>query len=111
MKRLSLYVFYERNGCLRDSDRYYLKGLRAVSDPAVIVNGPLSDESLEFLKSEGYEVLCRENSGFDFAAWKDYLEKNPDVLRRYDEIILCNCSCFGPVFQLDGVFRKMESVR
>jgi len=110
MKRLSLYVFYEKNGCLRDSDRYYLKGLGAVSDPAVIANGLLSEESREFLQSEGCDVLCRDNSGFDFAAWKKYLEKNPDVLRRYDEIILCNCSCYGPVFPIEGVFRKMDGV-
>ena len=47
MKRLSLYVFYERNGCLRDSERYYLQGHRAVADQAVIVNGPLSAGDLE----------------------------------------------------------------
>lgn len=111
MKRLSLYVFYEKNGRLRDSDRYYLKGLKAVSEPAVIVNGHISEDGREFLRREGCSVLCRNNAGFDFAAWKEYFEKNPDALLRYDEVILCNCSCFGPVFQLDGVFRKMESVR
>ncbi|MDY3145520.1 MAG: rhamnan synthesis F family protein [Succinivibrionaceae bacterium] len=111
MKRLSLYVFYEKNGRLRDSDKYYLKGLKAVSEPAVIVNGHISEDGLEFLNREGYSVLCRNNIGFDFAAWKEYFEKNPDALLKYDEVILCNCSCFGPVFPLAGVFRKMEGVR
>ena len=78
MKRLSLYVFYEKNGRLRDSDKYYLKGLKAVSEPAVIVNGHISEDGLEFLNREGYSVLCRNNIGFDFAAWKEYFEKNPD---------------------------------
>lgn len=110
MNRLSLYVFYEKNGNLRESDRYYLKGLREVSDAAVIVNGKISKEGAEFLRNEGYEVFCRKNIGFDFAAWKEYLESHfSEITGRYDEIILCNCSCYGPVFPLDGIFRKMDA--
>lgn len=112
MNRLSLYVFYEKNGDLRNSDRYYLKGLKEVSDVAVLVNGKISASGSEFLRNEGYDVFCRENSGFDFAAWKEYLEAHfAEITERYDEIILCNCSCYGPVVSLKGVFSKMDGAK
>ena len=112
MKRLSLYVFHEKNGNLRDCDKYYLASLREVSEVAVIVNGPISSEGSEFLKESGYSLLCRDNSGYDFAAWKDYLGKNLEAIKaNYDEIILCDCSCYGPVFPLEKVFGRMDRVK
>lgn len=112
MNRLSLYVFYEKNGNLRDSDRFYIEGLRKISDVAVIVNGLISKDGLKYLRKGGYEYLCRENKGYDFGAWKDYFEaENARIMQKYDEIILCNCSCYGPVFPLENVFSRMSGVK
>lgn len=112
MNRLSLYVFFEKTGTLRDFDKYYLEGLKKVSNPVVIVNGMLGTESREFLEQGGYKFLCRENAGFDFGGWKEYFETNlSGIVGNYDEIILCNCSCYGPVFPLEGIFARMDKVR
>lgn len=112
MNRLSLYVFHEKKGVLRESDKYYLKGLRKVSDVALIANGRISREGSEYLKEEGYEVFCRKNAGSDFDAWKEYLESNfAGISGRYDELILCDSSCFGPVFPLKNIFDRMDAAR
>ena len=110
MTRLALYTFYEKDGIVRDHVTYYLNGLKKVAqDIVVIVNGILSDEGRRKLKAAGAEILVRENSGFDFAAWKAALElKEQEALASYDELILCNCSCYGPVYPFSEVFGKME---
>ena len=111
MNRLSLYVFYDRNGKLRDFDKYYLNSLSEISDTVVLVNGLISSEDREFLKSKGYAFVCRDNVGFDFAAWKEYFAVNIKAISsRYDEVILCNCSCYGPVFPFERIFSQMSSV-
>jgi len=109
MKRLALYNFYEKDGIVRDYVSYYLNGLKEVAqDIMVIVNGLLAEKSRRKLETLGVDILVRENSGFDFAAWKAALElKGQDTLAQYDELILCNCSCYGPVYSFEIVFDKM----
>lgn len=112
MNRLSLYVFTEEKGILRESDKYCLKGLREVSDVTVIVNGRISEAGAGFLKKEGYGIFRRKNSVSDFDAWKDYLgDHSAEISERYDELILCDSSCFGPVFPLKSIFDRMGGVR
>lgn len=109
MNRLSLYVFYEKDGNLRDSDRFYIESLRKVSDVAVIVNGLISRDGRKYLRKNGFEVFTRGNKGFDFGAWKDYFESGGErIIQKYEEIVLCNCSCYGPVFPLESVFSRMS---
>ena len=73
MKRLALYSFYNKSGLAGSFVYYYLKKLAEISDVAVIANGSLKPESKTKLESQGYRVFCRENTGFDFGAWKEFL--------------------------------------
>lgn len=109
-KRLALYVFFEKKGVLHDYMEFYLKSLKDVAqDILVIANGNLSPESRDRLKNLDIDFLCRENKGFDFSAWKAGLEyKGWDTVRSYDELILCNCSCYGPIFPFSEMFSRMN---
>lgn len=100
MNRLALYVFWEKDGIVRDYVTYYLNALKEVAqDIIVIVNGKLSAEGRKKLEELGADILVRENEGLDFAAWKAALEDiGWDKLSLYDELILCNSSCYGPVY-------------
>ena len=109
MKRLALYSFYNKSGLAGSFVYYYLKRLSEISDVAVIVNGSLKPESKSQLESQGYRVFCRENRGFDFGAWKEFLLSNDQaVYSHYDELILCNCSCYGPVYPFQRIFDEMD---
>lgn len=110
MKRLALYVFWEKDGIVRDYVTYYLNGLKEVAqDIVVIVNGKLSVEGRQKLEAQGVDILVRENTGLDFGAWKAALEyKGWDEIYSYDELILCNCSCYGPVYPFSEAFQRME---
>ena len=110
MKRLALYVFWEKTGNVRDYVWYYLSGLKEVAqDIIVIVNGSLSEEGKKRFETLGVDFFTRENFGIDFAAWKAGIEHTGwDILRQYDELILCNCSCYGPVYPFSEMFGRME---
>lgn len=109
MKRLAFYTFWEKNGIVRKYVLTYLKGLQEVADRIIVIaNGNLSKEGKETLERLGVDVLQRENRGIDFGAWKaafDHLGWNE--VRRFDELILTNCSCYGPVYPFSESFQKM----
>ena len=92
MKRLALYVFWEKDGIVRDYVTYYLNGLKEVAqDIVVIVNGKLTANGRQKLEAQGIDILVRENYGLDFAAWKAAFEYlGWDKVHSYDELILCN---------------------
>ena len=110
MNRLALYVFWERNGDVHDHVAYYLRGLSEVArDVVVIVNGTLSGEGKKRLEALGVDFFVRENRGIDFAAWQAALARTGwETLSRYDELILCNSSCYGPMYPFSEMFRAME---
>lgn len=110
-RRLALYVFWEKDGIVRDYVTYYLKGLQDVAqDITVIVNGKLSIESRKKLEELGVDILVRKNEGLDFAAWKEaLLSKGWDEISKYDELILCNCSCYGPIYPFAETFQTMSA--
>ncbi len=109
-KRLAFYVFWEKNGIVRDYVSYYLKELKKVAQNVlVIANGGMAENSKKELENFGIEVFERENHGIDFGAWKaafDY--KGWDNIIHYDQVILCNCSTYGPVFPFQEMFDEME---
>ena len=110
-RRLALYVFWEKCGIVRDYVRYYLQSLQDVAETVIcIANGGMESSSKDTLQKMGVEVLERENFGLDFAAWKAALHHcGWEVVQGYDELILCNCSCYGPVHPLQQLFDSMES--
>lgn len=107
-KRLALYVLWEKDGNVRDYVAYYLKGLKEVAQKiVVIVNGKLSETGKIKLDEIDVEYIVRENRGIDFFAWKAGLEVEKDNLSDYDELILCNCSCYGPIYPFSEMFSSM----
>ena len=109
MKRVAIYTFWERQGIVRDYVFYYLDALKTVSERViVVVNGTICEDNRLQLIERGIEVLVRENEGLDFSAWKYALETiTYERLSDYDELILCNCSVYGPVYPFGEMFDRM----
>lgn len=108
-RRLALYVFREKDGIVRDYVTYYLNALRDVAqDITVIVNGPLSEEGRKKLETLGVGLFFRKDEGLDFGAWKDVLlSLGWDAVTKYDELIFCNCTCYGPMYPFAKAFQTM----
>lgn len=110
-KRLALYIFYEREGFVSDYVKYYVKAMKEITDRLVfIVNGQIQPEGRKEIEALGAEIFNRENKGLDFGAWKEaILSIGFPEIEKYDELILCNCSSYGPVYPLSEMFTEMES--
>ena len=109
MNRLAVYVFWERDGIVRNYVMTYLKGLTAVAGKLyVVVNGEIQPSGRRRIESEtGAIVIQRPNEGVDFWAYKEALDQEGDGISAYDEVVLCNCSCYGPVYPFSEMFDEM----
>ena len=110
MKRLLIFVHYNQYNNL---STYVLNLLEEVShlyEKIIFVsNSVLSNQHILLLNKLCKKVIQRENIGFDFGAWRDaLLEEKWENLEEYDSITLMNDTCFGPLFNLENVYKAME---
>lgn len=105
-KRACIYFIYEKNGIIDDYILNQLKELQKnLSFLHCVINGKLSPEGRRKLDAIADELYVRENKGFDIGAYRaaiDYI--GWDVLCQYDELVLMNHTCFGPVYPFSECF-------
>ncbi|MDR0617280.1 MAG: rhamnan synthesis F family protein [Endomicrobium sp.] len=111
MKRLAIYFFFDKDGIVGDYAIYYLKELKkCVSEIAVVVNGKLNDEGRKKFESVSDKFIIRENIGFDSAAYKEaIISYGFEKIKEYDELLLCNFTCYGPVYPFKEMFDEMDN--
>ena len=116
MKRAAIFFFYDKDGIV---DRYipFLldQMIPFLNRLVIVVNGKITNESkyifdrYAMISSLEYELLVRENNGFDVWAYKEAIEKMGwDNIASYDELILFNFTIMGPVSPFAEMFSKME---
>lgn len=109
-QRILLFVHYNWRSELSDHVLYTLERLRPVFDHVVFIsNSRLSLDHQQCLHHVADQLLIRENRGFDFSAWKEGLESiGWAAVRHADSLTLMNDSCFGPLFDLEPLYERME---
>lgn len=111
MKRLLLYVHYNKYNELSGHVLYQLEQLRPLFSKLIVIsNSQLTRSALQTLKELGVEkVLQRENLGFDFAAWRDGMAHiGFDHLTDFDSVTLMNDTCFGPLWDMSDLVEGFE---
>ena len=114
MNRLAIFLFWDKDGIMRDYVFYYLNGLSEVcNDILVVSNGELTDESRNKLFANcNVELLERENKGFDVWGYKIGLEYlGWDKICTYDELVITNYTAYGPVYPFSEMFKEMMDVK
>lgn len=111
MKRLVIFASYDKNGIIHDYVRTYLSQLREVSDCIIFVaDNECCETETKKISSLVDAMLCQWHGEYDFGSYKrgyQLAEKN-GWLDEYDELILCNDSCFC-IGSLIPMFEQMES--
>lgn len=111
MKRLCIYFFYDKNGIVDDYVPVYLQAMREFfSEICIVVNGKLTKESGKKLETVCNKLLIRDNKGFDSWAYKEALYSYglDYIAQNFDEILLNNFTCFGPIGSFKPMFDKMD---
>lgn len=110
--RIALYVFFDRDGIVEDYVVYQLQQLQTVTDKIVtICQGYVRDDNKERLEEVSNQVIYRDNKGYDAGAWKDAILNHVgwDEISKYDDLLLMNDSCFGPIYPFSEMFDDMDS--
>lgn len=108
---IAVLVVFAQEGIIDNYVVFLVEQVKAiVKTVAVTINGNPSNEFLEKLSQCSDYIFVRENEGFDCGAYKDTLEKylGWDQVREYDELILLNDSCYGPIYPLEPIFEQMD---
>jgi lipopolysaccharide biosynthesis protein len=111
LRRLCIFSFYDPHGIVDDYVVYFLRKLGEFAGTIIFYsNGPLSRDSEIKLRGVVDDVVLRPNVGFDVLAYKEGLERidyNREGL--YDEVLMVNHTCYGPVYPFSELFEEMES--
>ncbi len=108
-KRLCLFAAFDKKGEIADYVLYYLKALAQIAD--VYYWGEFETSEAEKAKLEPYckAVYCKSHGEYDFGSWRRLVQKiGRKKIETYDEVIIANDSCYGPLFDLSEVFQKMD---
>ena len=112
MKRLGIFVYFDKDGIVDDYIPYLLNGLKPhIERFIIVINGDVNprgkEKLLKFAKEE--DLIFRENKGFDTWAYKTGMDHAGwDELSKYDETIIFNDTVMGPVFPFSEMFDEME---
>lgn len=106
VKRACIYFIYDKDGIIDDYILYQLKDMRENAEFIhCVINGKLSPDGRRALESAADEIYVRENIGNDIGAYKAALEYiGWDKIAEYDELVLMNNTCFGPVYPFKEAF-------
>ncbi len=110
MHRLCIFSFYDPEGVVDDYVIHFLKELgKHVDEILLYSNGPLLPHSENALRSVVAEIIIRPNFGFDVLAYKEGLEKiDFDAGRQFDEVLMVNHTCYGPIYPFEELFSEMD---
>jgi lipopolysaccharide biosynthesis protein len=107
VKRIGLYAHYDDRGQVKAYVLHHLRALREVCDAVwFISNAELTEAELSKATALCERAWTRENVGFDFAMWKESIERLD--LDAWDELALTNSSVLGPLWPLAESFAKMD---
>lgn len=108
MRRLCIFSFYDPKGVVDDYVVHFLGELSRFVDKILIyVNGELRPEAHLRLAGAASEIILRPNAGFDVLAYKEGL-RSSGFGRGYDEVLLVNHTCYGPLYPFAELFGEME---
>jgi len=100
MRRLAIFAHYDSMNFIDKYVIYYLKELKKVSDLILFVSdSDVSKKEIKKLHNIADVSIIGKHNEYDFGSYKRgvlYALDN-DLLHKYDELIFCNDSCFGPI--------------
>lgn len=108
--RIAFIVYYSEYTSPEKYVMYFLEKVRPLYDKVVLIsNSDLGDESKTTLERYCDNIIIRENTGYDFAAWETGIKSvGWHKLNDYDYVTLMNTTCFGPIFPLEPIYTQME---
>lgn len=109
MKRICLFAGFDKRGLIQDYAINYIKSLSTLADVYYIADCPMNNNELSKISPYVKKSFAYRHNKYDFGSWQELIKSiGWDELIKYDELILANDSCYGPLFPLKTIFETME---
>ncbi|MDO4161944.1 MAG: rhamnan synthesis F family protein [Pseudomonadota bacterium] len=109
MRRICLFSGYDKENKIQDYVVYLIKELSKVSEVYFMGNCRFPPDELFKIAPYTQMFYAKQLPLKDFGAWQYMIAKlGWEKLVQYDELILCNDSVYGPLYDLENFFRLME---
>lgn len=109
MKRLIAFAHYDKDAVIDEYVLRLLDGVAPYADRIIFVSdSALPDNELRKISDLAECVHAKSHGMYDFGSWKIALAAVKDDLPNYDEVIIMNDSCFGPIADFKDVFEAMD---
>lgn len=109
--RTAIFAHFDKDNLIDDYVIYYLNALKKVVQKLIFVSDcNLSTVETDKLNGIADGIIAKPHGEHDFGSYKRgvlFAQEN-NLLNDTDELIFANDSCYGPFFQLENVFEKME---
>ncbi|MEI0532265.1 rhamnan synthesis F family protein [Brachyspira pilosicoli] len=108
-KILTLFAGYDKYNIIDEYVIYYIKELKKISDIIYASNCYFDDKELKKISDYCITTICTPHGEYDFGSYKRaYLyAKEQHLFEKYDYILICNDSCYGPFCDLNNIIDKM----
>nr|WP_304948420.1 rhamnan synthesis F family protein [Streptococcus sinensis] len=91
---------------------YQLEQLKPLFSKIIFISNSHIEEAIKKKLHDEFgisNVLERDNQGYDFAAWRDGMSAiGFEELKTYDSLTLMNDTCFGPLWDLEPIYKRFE---
>jgi len=109
-RRICLFAGYSADGYIHDYVVYYISQLAKISEVHYLADCEMREGQLEKLAPYVISAKGYRHEKYDFGSWQELIHHiGWNTIEDFDELILCNDSCYGPLYPLDSVFETMES--
>lgn len=107
MKTVAIFAHYDVRNLIKDYVIFYLQELNKIANEIIFVStSTLPTCDVVKLSSLCIQVILRDNVGHDFYSYKVGLDSIKN-LSGIESLILCNDSCFGPLFDLPTLYSRL----
>ena len=112
MERILLYVHFNKYKRVSNHVFYQLEQLKPLFSKIIFISNSHIEEAIKKTLYDEFgisNVLERYNKGYDFAAWRDGMSAvGFEELKTYDSLTLINDTCFGPLWDLEPIYKHFE---
>ena len=113
MERILLYVHFNKYKRVSNHVFYQLEQLKPLFSKILFISNSYIEEAIKKTLHDEFgisNVLERDNQGYDFAAWRDGMSAiGFEELKTYDSLTLMNDTCFGPLWDLESIYKRFEA--
>ena len=111
MKRIAIFAHFDKENLIEDYVVHYLTELKKVTENIIFVSDSdiYDSELLKIKKIVKFSIIGKHGE-YDFGSYKRgvlWAMENLN-LNNYEELILCNDSCYAPLYPFELMFKKMS---